>query len=78
MDFANLQLSLGNILPEISVAVFLMIIVGYDLISHENKKAIPYIALVGLIITGIFVLLDMGLIDSAFAVTSLIQVEWLQ
>jgi len=71
MDFANLQLSLGNILPEISVAVFLMIIVVYDLVSHENKKHIPYIALVGLIITGFFVIVDMGVLDSAFAVTSL-------
>ncbi len=70
MDFANLQLSLSNILPEISVAVFLMIIVGYDLIFNEDKKLIPYIALVGLIITGFFVVGNMGLTESAFAVTS--------
>ncbi len=70
MDFTNLQLSLGNILPEITVAVFLMIIVGYDLIFNENKKFAPYIALVGLLITGFLVVAKMGLVDSAFAVTS--------
>lgn len=70
MDYTNLQLSLGNILPEIAVAVFLMIIVGYDLIFNENKKFAPYIALVGLIITGFLVIAKMGIVDSAFAITS--------
>ncbi len=70
MDFANLQLSLSNILPEISVAVFLVIIVGYDLVFNEDKKLIPYIALLGLIVTGFFVINNMGLTESAFAVTS--------
>jgi NADH-quinone oxidoreductase subunit N len=70
MDFTNLQLSLNNILPEISVAVFLMLVVGYDLIFNENKKLIPYIALIGIVITGIFVIGNIGVSKSAFAVTS--------
>jgi NADH-quinone oxidoreductase subunit N len=70
MDFANLQLSLSNIMPEISVAVFLMLIVGYDLIFNEDKKLIPYIAILGLLITGFLVLGNMGVVDSAFAVAS--------
>lgn len=70
MDFANLQLSLSNIMPEISVAVFLMLIVGYDLIFNEDKKLIPYLAILGLIVTGFFVLSSMGNVDSAFAVNS--------
>lgn len=71
MDFANLHLSLSNILPEISIAVFLMLVVGFDLIFHEDKKLIPYLALLGLIITGFLVVKNMGITDSAFAVTSM-------
>jgi len=70
MDFANLQLSLSNIMPEISVALFIMLIVGYDLIFNEDKKLIPYIAILGLIVTGFFILAQMGVVDSAFPVTS--------
>ena len=71
MDFANLHLSLSNILPEISIAVFLMLVVVFDLISHENKKLIPYISLIGLLITGLIVIIKMGITDSAFAVPSM-------
>ncbi|MCF6270315.1 MAG: NADH-quinone oxidoreductase subunit N [Melioribacteraceae bacterium] len=70
MDFTSLHLSLSNILPEISVSLFLLIIVSYDLIFSEDKKLIPYIALLGLVVTGYFVVANMGLTASAFAVTS--------
>lgn len=71
MDFANLHLSLSNILPEISIAVFLMVIVVFDLISHENKKLIPYISLLGIVVTGFIVVAKMGITDTAFVVTSM-------
>ncbi len=70
MDFTNLQLSLNNILPEISVSVFLLIIVSYDLIFNEDKRLIPYIALLGLIVTGFFIVGNMGHTESLFAITS--------
>jgi NADH-quinone oxidoreductase subunit N len=70
MDFANLQLSLTNILPEITVALFLLLIVGYDLIFKEDKTRIPYLALLGLIATGFFIVSRIGITESAFAVTS--------
>jgi NADH-quinone oxidoreductase subunit N len=71
MDFANLQLSLSNILPEISVAIFLLLIVGFDLIFNEDKRLIPYIALLGLVIAGILVAMHTGDVTSAFKITSM-------
>jgi len=71
MDFTNLQLSLSNILPEISIAAFLLFIVIFDLISNENKKLIPYISLLGLLITGFIVVPKMGIPDSAFPMLSM-------
>ncbi|MDA3860740.1 MAG: NADH-quinone oxidoreductase subunit N, partial [Melioribacteraceae bacterium] len=67
---AYFQVTLSNIIPEISVAVFLMLIVGYDLIFNEDKKLIPYLALLGLFVTGLFVIKNFGHSDSAFFITS--------
>lgn len=57
---------ISYIYPEISVSVFLLIIVLFDLIFHTNKKAIPYIAIVGLLVTGILVIDQLGFIGHAF------------
>lgn len=70
MDFTSLQLSLNNILPEISVAIFLLAIVGFDLIFQDDKRYIPYLALWGLITTGLLVISQTGISNSAFPITS--------
>ncbi len=56
MDFTKVYNSVSIILPEISVAAFLVIILLVDLIWAKNKKAIPYIALIGMLVPLYFVL----------------------
>ena len=55
---ANLYQSLELIRPEIVLSIALIVLVIFDLIFHVDKKIIPYVALVGLIATGIFTLLN--------------------
>lgn len=55
---ANLYQSLELIRPEIVLSIALIVLVIFDLIFHVDKKIVPYVALVGLIATGIFTLLN--------------------
>lgn len=55
---ANLNQSLELIRPEIVLSIALVVLVMFDLIFHVDKKIIPYVALVGLISTGIFLLIN--------------------
>ena len=58
--------SLKFLKPEITVSLFLVILVTVDLIlGKKNKHVLPYIALAGLIIAGYFVIQQFG--TSAFA-----------
>ena len=58
--------SLKFLKPEITVSLFLVILVTVDLIlGKKNKQVLPYIALAGLLITGYFVIQQFG--TSAFA-----------
>ncbi|MCZ7603854.1 MAG: NADH-quinone oxidoreductase subunit N [Melioribacteraceae bacterium] len=63
---ADILNSIGFILPEITISVFLLLIVTFDLIFHLNKKIIPYIAVVGLVITSILTLDQLGVTALAF------------
>ncbi|MBU2494026.1 MAG: NADH-quinone oxidoreductase subunit N [Bacteroidetes bacterium] len=56
MEMGNLYESLSLIKPEISVSIFLILLVTFDLIFDKDKKFIPYIAIAGIFITGIFVI----------------------
>jgi len=70
MDFISLYSSLNHIMPEISISIFLMLIVGVDLIFAKDKKYVPYIAIIGLVVTGIILLGQLGTSASAFALSS--------
>jgi len=63
---ANLFQSLELIRPEIVLSIALIVLVTLDLIFHKDKKLIPYVALAGLILTGIFLLLNTGINAFAF------------
>jgi len=65
MEQTNLIQSLNLILPEIVLTVFLVILVLSDLIFHRNKFIIPYIAGVGIFITGLFLIFNFY--DNGFA-----------
>jgi NADH-quinone oxidoreductase subunit N len=56
-------------LPEISLALTLVAIVVFDLIFNKSKRFLPFISLVGLVITFAFVVLQFGDPKSAFSVT---------
>lgn len=52
--------------PEITISLFLVILVTVDLIlGKKNKQVLPYIALAGLVITGYFIILQFD--TSAYA-----------
>ena len=65
----NLSSDLLAILPEISLALTLVAIVVFDLIFNKSKRFLPFISLVGLVITFAFVVLQFGDPKSAFSVT---------
>ena len=64
----NLSSDLLAILPEISLALTLVAIVVFDLIFNKSKRFLPFISLVGLVITFTFVVLQFGDPKSAFSV----------
>ena len=67
MDLTTLYSNVGFIMPEISVAIFLMVIVGVDLIFKNDKRYIPYVSLAGLLITGYLLICQQGTMESAFS-----------
>ena len=58
MNLENLYSSLSLIQPEITISIFLLLIVVADLIFDKNKSLIPFLALAALIITGVQVILQ--------------------
>ena len=62
--------SLNSILPEIVLSLTLVAIILSDLIFHKNKKLLPYISLIGLIITFVFLINQFGKSDAAFPVAA--------
>ncbi|HCY77382.1 MAG TPA: NADH-quinone oxidoreductase subunit N [Ignavibacteriales bacterium] len=69
MILPNLSSDLLAILPEISLALTLVAIVVFDLIFSKSKRFLPFISLVGIVITFAFVVLQFGDPKSAFSVT---------
>ena len=65
----NLSSDLLAILPELSLALTLVTIVVFDLIFNKSKRFLPFVSLVGLVITFAFVILQFGDPKSAFAVS---------
>jgi len=66
MELSNIYESIKFIQPEIAAAISLIVIVMYDLIFAENKKLLPYISIVGVLITLLFTINQFGLSNSAF------------
>mgnify|MGYP003492483797 FL=1 len=64
----NLSSDILAILPEISLALTLVAIVVFDLIFNKSKRFLPFISLLGLVITFTFVVLQFGDPKSAFSV----------
>ena len=60
MNLENLISDLAYIKPEIVVSATLVIIVLFDLIFSSKKKFLPYISLLGIVITGYFVIHQFG------------------
>ena len=58
--------SIAYIYPELSVSIFLLIIVLFDLIFHTNKKIIPYVAVTGLVVTGLLIIDQLGITAFGF------------
>ncbi len=69
MDIASLYDSLSLIKPEITISITLVLIVILDLIYDKNKTFIPYLAVVGLAISGIFVLENISSSGFAFVIS---------
>ena len=57
MDITSFYESLSFIKPEIAISVTLLLIVIFDLIYKDNKKALPFIGAAGLLVT--FIILAM-------------------
>ncbi len=66
MNTEQLLSDIGFIKPEIAIAITLVVIVVVDLIMGKNKKALPYISIAGLVITGLLVIQQFGTSVSVF------------
>ncbi|MEG8945644.1 NADH-quinone oxidoreductase subunit N [Rosettibacter firmus] len=58
MEQTNLFNSLNLITPEIVLTISLVILIISDLIFHKNKTIIPYLAGAGILITGLFLVIQ--------------------
>lgn len=66
----NLLNSLNAVYPEIALSITLVAIVIFDLIFNKNKKILPYIALIGLSFTFIFLIAQFNKPQPAFGVVN--------
>lgn len=66
MNFESLNTSLQFLKPEIAVSILLVVVVLFDLIFQKNKKALPVISIIGLLVTGYFVIEQFTLNGFAF------------
>ncbi len=67
MELSNLSHSLNLLLPELTLSIALLVLVLFDLIFHHDKKIISYVALIGLLATGFFVINQFSLSGFAFS-----------
>ena len=68
MNFENLTTSLQLIKPEIALSILLVVIVLFDLIFDKRKNLLPFISIIGLLITSYFVVEQFGMNTFAFEV----------
>lgn len=67
----NLYQSLGLIIPEIILSAALLLLVLADLIFHVQKKYIQYFAAFGILVTGVFILIQFQASGFAFQTEAL-------
>ncbi len=70
MDISILIDALGYIKPEIAISSALMILVLLDLIFHKDKKIIPYVALISVVVTAFFVIEQFSMEGTVFKLGS--------
>ena len=66
MNFESLTSSLQLIKPEIAVSILLVVVVLFDLIFDKRKNLLPFISIIGLLITAYFVAEQFKFDTSAF------------
>jgi NADH-quinone oxidoreductase subunit N len=59
--------SLYLIKPEITISIALLLLVIVDIIMNKNKNFLPYVAIAGLIVAGIFIVAQFSVNQFAFA-----------
>lgn len=70
MNIENLIPDLAFIKPEIAVAATLVIIVLFDLILPKRKNILPYLSIIGLVVTLFLVIQQFGIDASVFKTSS--------
>ena len=71
MNLDHIITDLVFIKPELSISVTLVVLVLVDLIFSKHKKVLPFLAMVGLLITGLFIIEQFGMSSgSAFKTAS--------
>jgi NADH-quinone oxidoreductase subunit N len=70
LNIEYLLSSLKFIKPEIAISILLVVIVLFDLIFRKNKKSLPVISILGLLVTGYFVIEQFTLNGFAFGETA--------
>jgi len=66
----NLIENLQAIYPEIILALTLVVLVVFDLMFNKQKKFLPLISIVGLIVTFVFVVFEFGTSKPAFSISN--------
>jgi len=66
---SNLSVNLQAIYPEIILSLTLVALVIFDLIFNKQKKFLPLISIIGLLIAFIFVISEFGTSRSAFSIS---------
>ena len=59
--------SLYLIKPEIAISIVLVCVVTFNLIFKDKSKVLPWLSIIGLVITGYFVIGQFSLNSSAFS-----------
>ena len=70
MNLEHIISDLVFIKPELSISVTLVVIVLIDLIFSDHKKVLPFISMVGLLITGLFIIEQFGMSSATAFITS--------
>lgn len=65
----NLTENIQLIYPEIVLSISLVVLILFDLIFNKRKNALPFISIIGLVITLIFVVMQFGTNSGAFTIS---------